>query len=301
MKAVDLFSGCGGLSLGLSKAGINVIGAFENWEPAIDIYQKNFKHPVYKIDLTNVKNAIAQIKKLNPDMIAGGPPCQDFSSAGKRNEDLGRADLTVCYAKIIAGVSPDWFLMENVDRAAKSIAFKDAKKILSKKYGLTEVILDASFCGVPQKRKRVFLIGKKGESDDFLSEYLIKDLSKGSLTVKQYFGKRLDTNFYYRHARSYARRGIFSVNEPSPTIRGVNRPIPPKYKFHVGDATTDLTQVRPLSSKERAAIQTFPATFKWTDISKSTLEQIIGNAVPVNLGKYVGSKILAYIKDKEKK
>lgn len=293
MKAVDLFSGCGGLSLGLIKSGMTVIGAFENWKPAREIYEQNFNHKVWDIDLSDVSKSINEISKLKPDLIAGGPPCQDFSSAGKRDENLGRADLTICYAKIIMGVKPEWFLMENVDRAAKSNAFKEAKKLLSTSYGLTEVILDASFCGVPQKRKRVFLIGKIGEQPDFLSENIFSRLSKQPLTVKKYLGNKIDIQYYYRHARSYARRGIFSVEEPSPTIRGVNRPVPPKYKFHIGDAIKDLSVVRPLSTKERALIQTFPSNFKWGTATKSTLEQIIGNAVPVNLAKFVGESILS--------
>ena len=91
-------------------------------------------------------------------------------------------------------------------------------------------------------------------------------------------------------------RAIFSIDEPSPTIRGVNRPIPPNYKVHQGDATNDLSKVRPLSSQERALIQTFPPSFQWGKLSKSTLEQIIGNAVPVKLAKYIGEKIMTYEK-----
>ena len=296
MKTVDLFAGCGGLSLGLSKSGINIIGAFENWQPAVDVYQSNFKHPIYSLDLSNVEDAIKKVSELSPDMIVGGPPCQDFSSAGKRDEKLGRANLTICFAKIVLGSNPKWFVMENVDRAVKSKAFQEAKKILSKNFGLTQIILDASFCGVPQKRKRVFLIGKQGEKDNFLEKSLLEGLAKKPLTVKQHLRNKLNTEFYYRHARTYSRRGIFSVNEPSPTIRGVNRPIPPNYKIHQGDATSDLSKVRPLSYKERALIQTFPSSFQWNIQSKSILEQIIGNAVPVNLGKYVGTKICLYEK-----
>ncbi len=298
MKAVDLFCGCGGLSLGLTNSGIDVIEAFEYWEPAIKIYEKNFNHQITNLNLSNVVEAINIISKLKPDLIAGGPPCQDFSSAGKRDENLGRADLTICYAKIIEGVKPKWFLMENVERAAKSKAFKQAKEILSENYGLTQIVLDASFCGVPQKRKRLFLIGKLGEKDGFLQTDILSGLSNESLTVKEYFGKNIDTNFYYRHPRSYLRRGIFSVEEPSPTIRGVNRPIPPDYKLHDGDATSDISIVRPLTTEERALIQTFPSSFQWGNLNKSSLEQIIGNAVPVKLAEYVGKKIIHYEKIK---
>lgn len=295
MKAIDLFSGCGGLSLGLQNAGFNIVAAYENWQPAIEIYRQNFSHPVHNLDLNNVEQASIDIAQYTPDLIAGGPPCQDFSSAGKRNENGTRGELTISYAHIVATVRPTWFIMENVARLQKIGLLSDVKQILKKAgYGLTEVILDASRCGVPQSRKRLFLIGKLEEQDAFLEKTLLNGLSRESMTVRQFFGNNLQTEYYYRHARSYARRAIFSVDEPSPTIRGVNRPIPPDYTIHSGDATVELNKVRPLTTEERASIQTFPIDFKWTKISKSILEQIIGNAVPVNLGQFVGKAVLSY-------
>lgn len=298
MKAVDLFSGCGGLSLGLQKAGIDIVAAYENWDAAINIYKQNFRHEVKSLDLNDVKAAVDDIGRYKPDMIVGGPPCQDFSSAGTRNDKGSRSILTLCYAEIVASVKPKWFIMENVARLQKVKMFSDVKQILSNAgYGLTDIVLDASHCNVPQSRKRLFLIGKLGEKDDFLKEFLVKRLSKESMTLREYFGNKLNTEYYYRHARSYARRGIFSVDEPSPTIRGVNRPIPPEYKSHAGDATTDLSKVRPLTTEERAIIQTFPKNFKWGGLPKSVLEQIIGNAVPVNLAKHVGTAIVDHEAD----
>jgi len=298
MKAVDLFAGCGGLSLGLSFAKIDVVAAYEKWQPAIDVYKKNFSHPVYNFDLSNVEEAVKHINTFKPNLIAGGPPCQDFSSAGKRDENGGRGDLTLSFAEIVVSVLPEWFLMENVERISKSQIYTEAKQKLSKaKYGLTEIVIDASFCNVPQKRKRMFLIGKLYEENNFLKSSLEIKMSSKSMTVKEYFGDNLNIEFYYRHARSYSRRGVFSVNEPSPTIRGVNRPIPPNYQFHEGDAHKDTSEIRPLTSLERAQIQTFPKDFKWPVSNKSLLEQLIGNAVPVNLGKFVGEAIMSYKKE----
>lgn len=295
MRAVDLFSGCGGLSLGLENAGLDVVAAYENWNAAASIYQQNFNHPVFEFDLSDVQGAVEHINQFNPDIIVGGPPCQDFSSAGKRNESGSRGDLTLSYAQIIIGVMPRWFLMENVERINKTEVFAEAKKLLREAgYGFTEMVLDASKCGVPQKRKRMFLIGQLETFDNFLRDRLLQGLSRNSMTIREYMGEELDTENYYRHARSYARRGVFSIDEPSPTVRGVNRPIPPGYVSHPGDSTAQLENVRPLTSLERSYIQTFPRTFNWNGLNKTTLEQIIGNAVPVNLARYVGSCIMAY-------
>ena len=101
MKCVDLFSGCGGLSLGFEKSGFDVVSAFENWDAAIEVYKENFSHPVFKQDLKNEDEAVEKIKQFAPDLIMGGPPCQDFSSAGKRDIQQGRADLTYNFANII--------------------------------------------------------------------------------------------------------------------------------------------------------------------------------------------------------
>ena len=68
------------------------MAAFDNWDDAITVYHNNFKHPVIKQDLSDTEEAVKRIAGYNPDMIVGGPPCQDFSSAGKRDEDGGRGD-----------------------------------------------------------------------------------------------------------------------------------------------------------------------------------------------------------------
>lgn len=298
METVDLFSGCGGLSLGFQNAGFEILAAFDKWEPAVKVYKENFNHPIYDTDLGS-DEGLEFVKSLKPKMIIGGPPCQDFSSAGKRDETMGRADLTISYANIVASAKPEWFVMENVERITKSHILKDALKIFKKAgYGISYQVLDASFCGVPQARKRFFLVGHKHSADGFLNPYFAKNLSSKPMTLFDYFGKSLGVEYYYRHPRSYARRGVFSIYEPSPTIRGVNRPIPKGYPKHEGDPVEISDKVRPLTTKERSLIQTFPKDFIFNG-SKTDLEQIIGNAVPVKLGEYVANCINEYINDKQ--
>ena len=295
MKVVDLFCGCGGLSLGFQKAGYKVLAAFDNWDEAVTVYHNNFSHPIFKQDLSDVEQSVKKIAKYKPDMIIGGPPCQDFSSAGKRDENNGRGDLTVSYAKIVTAIKPEWFLMENVDRILKTGKLVEARKIFKDcGYGLTETVLNASLCGVPQRRKRFIMIGHLGEKDGFMSDVLEKRQSTKEMTVADYFGDQINIKYYYRHPRSYARRGIFSIDEPSPTIRGVNRPMPAGYCLHPTDPVTSLEGIRPLTTQERSMIQTFPKDFKFIG-TKTSMEQMIGNAVPVNLAKFVGDSIMAYL------
>ncbi len=293
MKVVDLFAGCGGMSLGFQKAGFDIQAAYELWEPAIKCYQNNFKHPIYQTDLRNIDLVVKHISQFAPDMIIGGPPCQDFSHAGKRNEG-SNANLTIVFAEIITRVKPTWIVMENVDRAKHSGAYASAKGILNDAgYGLTERVLDASLCGVPQRRKRLFCVGCLGEIDNFLGGYLDFNLACKPMSIRECLGDELGIQYYYRHPRNYSRRAIFSIDEPAPTIRGVNRPVPKGYLGHPGDPIPVSSNIRPLTTLERARIQTFPASFIWTG-SKTALEQIIGNAVPVELASFVANAINNY-------
>ncbi|MCC8112437.1 MAG: DNA cytosine methyltransferase [Bacteroidales bacterium] len=297
MKIVDLFCGCGGMSLGFQLSGHEVMAGMDCWDNALGVYEANFDHPAYKVDLSDVDSAVKLVEALHPEMIIGGPPCQDFSSAGKRDENNGRGDLTVDYAEIVSKVRPKWFVMENVARIVKTQKLVDAREIFHHAgYGLTQMVLDASLCGVPQARKRFFLVGCLDNEDGFLESYFISKMSKKPMTIADYMGDEIDFEYYYRHPRSYARRGIFSVHEPSPTIRGVNRPIPEGYPIHPGDPIKSTVGLRPLTTKERSRIQTFPADFKFLG-NKTDTEQMIGNAVPVNLGRFVGQCISDYLTD----
>lgn len=295
MRAVDLFCGCGGLTKGFEKSGFEIVAAFDWWDQALDVYRSNFTHPAIKADLEQLDSN--EVKKYNPEIIIGGPPCQDYSSAGKRDETAGRADRTLDFARIVTEVNTPYFVMENVEYIVKSKTLPKALKVYRDGgYGLTSITINAAFCGVPQNRKRHFVIGSLKDDDDFLLEALKKDLSKHKTTLRDYFGDSLGTEYFYRHPRSYGRRGIFSIDEPCPTVRGVNRPIPPNYQIHEGDATDDLTKVRPLTTMERARVQTFPDDFDFSSVkSKGVLEQMIGNAVPVDLAAYVARHLLQYI------
>ncbi len=287
------------MSLGFHEAGFEIKAAFDNWKPAIEVYRANFPHQVFDLDLSHDFD-LEILRRFQPQMIIGGSPCQDFSSAGKRDETLGRADLTLKFAEILADVKPEWFVMENVSRIEKSRILIETKEILKNAgYGLTAKVLDANFYGVPQTRKRFFLIGHLFSADDFLRDYLEMKRTKKALSVAAYFGEDLDTEFYYRHPRSYLRRGIYSVHEPSPTVRGVNRPIPKTYVKHPQDACEPDENVRPLTTIERSRLQTFPKDFKFFG-NKSDLEQMIGNAVPAKLAEGIAHCIREYQADLEK-
>lgn len=293
-RIIDLFCGCGGLSLGFQNAGFNVVAAYDVWQVALNIYNKNFTHHAYFRDLSNVSD-LSDLAEYAPNFIIGGPPCQDYSTAGHRDENRGRAALSVSFANIVAGLRPRFFLMENVAAFTKSKTFDAVCKIFKDAdYGLTQMVLDASLCGVPQKRMRYITFGELHGQDNAAQEIFNSRQSKKSMTMRDYFGNSLGFEHYFRVPTNYTRRGIYSIDEPSMTIRGVDRPIPKGYKGHPADSAPLSPDIRSLTYQERSWIQTFPKDFVWEG-SKTNINQAIGNAVPVKLAEFIANCIKEYI------
>ena len=284
------------MSLGFRHAGFEVVAAMDHWLKAVEVYRQNFDHPCHLQDLSDESSTLQLLRDYRPDIVTGGPPCQDFSSAGKRDVSLGRADLTCTFANLIVAANPRWFVMENVERIKSTAIMEQITKQWSDSgYGLSVVILNASRCGVPQRRKRLFIVGERGGAHNRLNSWYDKHLNSKEMTLREYFGDELGVDYYYRHPRTYRRRGVFSIDEPSPTIRGVNRPVPSGYKTHSGDPPdVSLDTVRPLTTAERARVQTFPEHFVFP-VAKTHAEQMIGNAVPVALATFVARGILAHV------
>lgn len=308
---IDLFSGCGGLSLGFSSAGFEVLKGFDSWAPAVQTYNANFDHPAEMLDLSDFDLAIDALKDFKDGdsfpAVIGGPPCQDFSSAGKRVENEN-ADLTRLFAEYISQLRPPFFVMENVPNARHFRVYKSAlSRMQAEGYHIFTRIFDASMIGTPQRRKRLFAIGSLDEDfleriqqEIFLTEALLGDIfRKEPMTVERWFGVGNIPNFYYRHPWSYDRRGIFRSAEPSPTIRGVNRPKPPTYEWHekelqlegFEEVLADPSGLRALTVHERKQLQSFPENFRLSG-PRTVQEQMIGNAVPVMLAYFVADKVL---------
>ncbi|UMR31987.1 DNA (cytosine-5-)-methyltransferase [Massilia sp. MB5] len=292
MRVVDLFSGCGGLSKGFELAEFELMLAVERWAAARDVYARNFDHPVKDVDLNRVGDAVSLIEKERPNIIVGGPPCQEFSIAGDRVEG-DKAKLTIKFAQIIRDVRPQWFVVENVIGLSQSATWQKARKILSGAgYGITEQVLNAAYFGTPQNRKRFFAIGRLDEEDGFLTDQLELGKADDPLSIRDFLGDEFGIDFYYRHPRNWGRRGVFSIDEPSPTIRSTNRPVPPGYTVHPRDAGP-LEDARALTTVERARIQTFERNF---ELAGTITDQnmMIANAVPVQLAQHVAAAIRRY-------
>jgi DNA (cytosine-5)-methyltransferase 1 len=237
LRAVELYAGAGGMSLGMQRAGIQVTRAYDHAECAVDAYNRNLGYPAHavKADLSDVSSFALEVACLEPEVVIGGPPCQDFSPAGARHEGE-RANHTKLFALYVCTAMPEWFLMENVQRARGSKAWETARELLKRAgYGLTEVVLNAAYYGVPQSRKRFIVVGRRGERDGFLEQALRKAASKQPMPLRELFGDRLGDHFY-SHPRAPDRRGVWSVDAPHPTIRNARRPQPKAYAPHRNDS-----------------------------------------------------------------
>jgi len=172
MKIVDLFAGCGGLSKGFEMAGFDIAGFIEFWEPAIKTHKRNFPNSVLLgKDITEISNE--EIKDIQDrigeiDGIIGGPPCQGFSTIGKRDKNDPRNSLFKDFLRFVEVIEPKFFLMENVtgllstktdeEELVIDIIINEFKKL---GYDADYKVLNAADYGIPQMRKRVFVFGSK--------------------------------------------------------------------------------------------------------------------------------------------
>lgn len=168
-KALDLFCGAGGLSIGLRNAGFEVVAGVDGWEPAIVSYASNFEHPCFLEDVKAVNAAKLHEWGIEGtlDVIAGGPPCQGFSIQ-RIGEDMDeRNDLIFEFGRVITELLPRMFLMENVPgllgKRGAATAQRFTELMNKAGYALSHSVLDAASYGVPQLRRRVFFVGWRAD------------------------------------------------------------------------------------------------------------------------------------------
>ena len=235
VKAVELFCGAGGMSRGLVDAGFDVVRAYDAWPAAVETYRRNIGPHVVEADLNNLLTVVPEISALAPDIICGGPPCQDYSLAGRREEGKN-ASMTIAFAIVVTTVRPQWFIMENVTQAQKSEAWAEARAMLKRAgYGLSESQINAAYYGVPQSRRRLFVVGRLGEKDGFLQSAIAEKASAAPMTLRQFFGSTVPEAVFFP-ATSDARRSFYAADESAPTIweRSI-RPLPEGHRYHPAD------------------------------------------------------------------
>ncbi len=204
IKALDLFAGAGGISKGLSNAGIDVVLANEIDKDFAKTYESNHKDTLmFRDDIKTFSNQLDKYSKSSIDLIVGGPPCQGFSMAGERIRGKKRFlhdprnYLFKYYFKTVQYFEPKMFIFENVTGITNmdnGSYLEEIIKLFTTKsnftndpYHLSYKIIDFSDYGVPQKRKRFVMLGSKkpiGTLDEVILNYLNKLPSDSKFKMK---------------------------------------------------------------------------------------------------------------------
>ncbi|MFT4531430.1 MAG: DNA (cytosine-5)-methyltransferase 1 [Thalassolituus oleivorans] len=168
--AISLFCGAGGCSLGFKQAGYSILYANDKDSAAVETYRKNFPEAICSnedidsLDFNDVLDEIG-LKKGELDILIGGPPCQGFSTAGSRFWDDPRNHLLKNYVTALEVIQPKWFIMENVEGLLTSnkgqYIFEAAKAFIDLGYSIRIEKIYSQEYGVPQRRKRVLIVGNR--------------------------------------------------------------------------------------------------------------------------------------------
>ncbi|HEX3803409.1 MAG TPA: DNA cytosine methyltransferase [Solirubrobacteraceae bacterium] len=163
-RTLDLFCGAGGLSCGLSAANFTVLEHLDNWKPAVDTLNANFDEQRQPTDIADLE--ASELRSMGwgeLDVMAGGPPCQSFTSAGRRSENDHRGTLVGVYARLVAEVRPPVVVFENVEGFVTAgggrYVFDLLDPLIEAGYRIVVRKVNLANYGVPQHRKRVIAIG----------------------------------------------------------------------------------------------------------------------------------------------
>lgn len=166
-KVVSLFSGAGGMDVGMEEAGFEIVAASELDAHASNTYRRN--NPSVDLiegDIEDPTNFNKIVSYEGIDLVVGGAPCQGFSVAGKMNKDDPRSKLVFTFCSVVEQLQPKAFIMENVKSLASLSKFQEVREEIIQRmtdagYQVSMQVLNAKDFGVPQSRERVFFIGTR--------------------------------------------------------------------------------------------------------------------------------------------
>lgn len=322
---LDLFAGAGGLSLGLVWAGFQSVGAVEWDEDAADTYDANFgKHvmrdasggttPIESLDFRSFKGKV--------DLLVGGPPCQGFSQLGKGLAHDPRNRLWHEFMRAVGEVQPRAFLMENVPPILRS---EEGKATITTArrlgYSVDYGVLHAERFGVPQKRRRAFIVGVRdgvaalpneiGLDHVHTVRWAIGDLPAVPDGENWHIGRNPTDVSLQRYAVIPEGGNRFDLQRRRPDIT-------PRCWLEKKSGSTDVfgrlwwdqpaltirteffkpekgrylhpSEDRPITHREAARLQTFPDDFEFMGRNLAVARQI-GNAVPPLLAYHLGTAL----------
>lgn len=303
MTITSLFSGAGGLDLGLIQAGNTVIWANDIDKDAVETYRENIGPHIICKDIKDI--SLCDIPSA--DVVVGGFPCQGFSIANlKRNVADERNTLYLFFYSIVKDKQPKFFIAENVkgilSLGGGSIIRQIVDDFNSVGYLVEIHRINAADYGVPQHRERVIIIGQRNDiSDKMIFRFPTPTHDKDGVSLPKWvsmksalasfpvdYNSEIDPNAFgsnYKFvARNFTAHRISDPDKPSPTIlaRGNGKGGVCAIPHYNGE--------RRLTVRESAVIQTFPFSFIFKGRMGSCYRQI-GNAVPVLFAKTLGKEL----------
>lgn len=301
MTVVSLFSGAGGLDLGLIRAGHRIIWANDFDRNAVETYRKNIGNHIVCDDIKNI-----DIKTIpTADVVVGGFPCQGFSLANRlRAVDDERNSLYRFFFRTIKILQPKFFIAENVkgilSLGGGTVVEKITSDFAKAGYRVERRLVNMANYGVPQTRQRVIFIGQRKDlGEGFLFNYPQADYGgegkRAWVTIKETLDRFPDPdrpNDVKNHVyssykvafRNFTGHRKTDPNKPCPTILA---------RGNGGGGVCAIPHYngkRRLTIRESAAIQTFPDDFEFCGTMNACYRQI-GNAVPVLFAERLGREL----------
>ena len=290
-RVIDLFAGCGGLSLGFEAAGYETIG-YEFEENAVNTYNENLKGQCH------LQKLEVGFDYPEADIVIGGPPCQPFSVFGNQMGMEDARDGFPIFIDAIKQIQPKVFLFENVRNLAYS--HKWYFDLIRDELGKLGYIIDfkclnAVNYGVPQSRERMIVVGHK-------SKFRFPAVHQQKVTVGEAIGDLIDTIQDESKILTPRQDEYIAVYEKksdciNPRDLYPDRPARTLTCRNLAGCTSDMQRVRlkdgrrrRLVVREAARLQSFPDWFEFTGTEIKQFNQI-GNAVPCLLGKAIGLAI----------
>ena len=319
-RLLDLFAAPGGMSLGFKTAGFKIVCAMDFDKSGSETYTKNF--PNVEMVTRDIRDIPSDFFKKygNIDVIIGGPPCQGFSTAGRRDPEDERNNLVFQFIRIVNDLQPRWFVMENVYGLATMQEGKVIdiihERFREAEYKSKWKILNAANYGVPQKRRRLFFIGNNyGEKIEFPPPThsprgqftLTGQKLKPYVTVKEAFEGKDFASLPNHNPPNHSMEVVEKISQVKPgkklyPSRSMGyyrlRWDEPSWAVAIaggGEGLIHPFEDRVISVREAACLQGFPDDFVFCG-SISEAKQQVSNAVPLPLAEAIGLVIMKKLK-----
>ncbi len=313
---IDLFSGAGGLSCGLTMAGFSPVSYVEIIPDAVETYKYNFskqKKIINEIEARDIRDKkiqtelIQSVKDKHIHLIVGGFPCQGFSMSGNRVVTDERNSLYLKMLDIVNQLQPEFVVMENVEGLRSMLNGKVEAKIINDYknigYDVNITVLNSADYTVPQLRKRVIFIGNRIGIKNYYPKPLVtyEEYTTQGECIEKYINmpENKDINHIFTNHTPKIKKRISELPEGNSLYKNYsdswkkspwNKPSCTIKENH-GGVNLHPKLPRVLTPRELAALQSFPDDFIFKGSKKSQLVQI-GNAVPPLLGKAIGIAVM---------